>query len=140
MIKRRRACIGRTTNLFSRCKRNNVSTFHQYACLNIARHACNKRDSSLVEALHKKKMRSNLLRCTLFRGREREGKRLREMFSLSPLQHLIFFTQFPPALNSKWLLKKSNKCTNKCATRHAGLHFFLSLKCEDYLSLITTET
>lgn len=28
----------------------------------------------------------------------------------------------------------------KCATRHGGLHFSPFLKCEDYLSLITTES
>lgn len=70
------------------------------------------------------KMRSNLLRLTLFRGREREGKRQGEMFSLRALQHL-FFTQFPPAPNWKWLLKKRvTSALNKCATLRAGLHFF----------------
>lgn len=137
MMKRRLACIGRTTNLFSRCKRNNVSTFHQYSCLNMKHQACNKRGSSLIQPLHHSEKQSLEICCS---DKEREGEGEREMFSLRSLQHQIFFTRFAPALNCEWLLsKRITRAPNKCTQLHAGLLVFF-IKCEHYLSLITTKT
>lgn len=105
MMKKRLACVGRTTNLFSRCNRNNVSTFHQCACLNMKHHACNERlFSGTVSAQEWG---------AIFWDLERN-----------------VFIKFPATSYAFHLICSCNLLKQ--------LLVFPYLKCEDYLSLITT--
>lgn len=138
MMKRRLACIGRTTNLFSRCKRNNVSTFHQYACLNMKHHACNKRGSSLVQPLHQNEKQS-LEICCSDKERERGKETKRNVFIKFPATSYFFHAICSCPKLQMAAQKRVTSAQNKCTPLHAGLLVFPFLKCEHYLSLITTK-
>lgn len=99
-------------DLFRTCKRNYVSTFHQYACFNIKRHACNARGSSQIYKRLCRKVTSNFLRCTLLRG----SGWVKEMA----------YTVLLFSLN--YLCKKVTSLKKtKCVTLNAELHFPVSL-------------
>lgn len=98
--KRRLVCFGRTTNLFSRCKRNNVSTCHQYACWNIKHGACS----------NKRGLHWCLLRCALFRVGE--TKRVGSDVSIKyPATSYYFYSIFSSSKLPTLQKKKNNKCT-----------------------------
>ena len=77
------------------------------------------------------------------RDREREGGggvSKRNVFIKCPATSYYFHSIFSSSKLQMGTQKRVTSAQNKCATPHAGLHFSSFLKCEDYLSLITTKT